>query len=436
MKYDVIIIGSGPTALWTAFNLQKENLSIAILEKNTFSSGGLMNDCKLNLSPDICMDIEELKITRKQAEEYIKQIDDKFLEHKADKKLYGTNTKEIKKWKTRTERCGATLVEAKQRHIGTDNSIKLIKSFKNELEKNNVKFFLNTEVKEIEKNFKIKTTKGDFSAKYLVVAPGRSGAYWLREQAKKLKIKYKWGPIDVGVRIEVLSETYDPITEIIYDPKFKFITKHHNDKVRTFCTNKGGKVRLEPKNGNFTLINGDALKNHKTPNTNFALLNTIDLTEPYGDTTEFGRNIAKEVNRLGGGKPIIQRIGDFLNGKRSKLKTFFDKNKNYDMVTPTLDIKNQVVPGDITMALPGRIVDNIRDSLILLDKIVPGIIHPANLIYAPEIKFYDTKYKTDKFLETNLVNLFVGGDGAGKSRGITGAALNGILISQGIKNKL
>ncbi len=438
MKYDVIIIGSGPTALWTAFNLQKENLSIAILEKNTFSSGGLVNDCKLNLNPEICMDIDELKITIKEAEKYIREIDNKFLEHGADKTLYGTNEEEIKKWQIRAERCGAKLISSKQRHIGTDMSIKLIQSFKKELEKNKVKFFLNTEVKEIEKNkeFKLKTNKGDFYSKYLVVAPGRSGAYWLRNQAKKQRIDYKWGPIDVGVRIELPSEIYDPITDIVYDPKFIFLTKHHRDKVRTFCTNKHGKVRLEPKNGDFILVNGDALKNHKTMNTNFAILNTINLTEPYADTTEYGRDIAKEVNRLGGGKPIVQRMGDFLDGRRSKLKTFFSKEKNYHLVKPTIDIKKQVVPGDISMAYPGRIVNNLYDSLVILDKIVPGVLHSSNLIYAPEIKFYDTKYITDKYLETNLDNLFVGGDGAGKSRGITGAALNGILIAKGIKNKL
>jgi len=440
-SYDVIIIGSGPAGLWAAEELAKNKpgLSIAIIEKGSFSSGGLMNDCKLNLSPDIGMELDELKISRQETEKYIQEIDAKFLELGADEKLHGTDQKEIDKWVTRARRCGAELVACKQRHVGTDESKNLINKYKSQLESLKVKFFLNREVKSIrkkEERFILSTSKGELRSKFLLVAPGRDGAYWFRKQASRLKVKYSWGPIDVGVRIEMPSDIYDPITDIIYDPKFKFITKTHHDKTRTFCTNKGGKVRIEPTNGKgFSLINGDALKRVKTQNTNFAILNTINLTEPYADTLEMGRDIAKETVRLGGGKPIVQRMGDFLAGNRSKMNTFFDKAKHYDTLKPTLPVGIAVVPGDITLAYRGRIIDNIRDTIIALDKIIPGIADAANLIYAPEIKFYDTKYFTSPDLETNIPNLFIAGDGVGKSRGIVGAALTGMIAAKGILKK-
>ncbi|HJX05654.1 MAG TPA: hypothetical protein VJ461_03015, partial [Candidatus Nanoarchaeia archaeon] len=298
---------------------------------------------------------------------------------------------------------------------------------------------LKTEINSIEckeDRFFLLNNNEEHNSKYLLVAPGRDGAYWFRDQASRLGINYSWGPIDVGVRLEMPSDIYDPVTDVIYDPKFRFITKTHHDRTRTFCTNKGGKVRIEPENGKgFSLINGDALKKIKTENTNFAILNTINLTEPYADTLEMGRDIAKETVRLGGGKPLIQRVGDFLEGNRSKLTTFFDQSKHYDSVKPTLPVGNLVVPGDITLAYRGRIIDNIRDTIIVLDKIVPGVADPPNLIYAPEIKFYDTKYPTTPDLETNIPNLFIAGDGVGKSRGIVGAALTGIMAAQGILKK-
>ena len=55
---------------------------------------------------------------------------------------------------------------------------------------------------------------------------------------------------------------------------------------------------------------------------------------------------------------------------------------------------------------------------------------PAGMFVA-----HGAKCVTDRHLETNVPNLFVAGDGAGKSRGIVGAALNGCLAAEGILRK-
>ena len=234
----------------------------------------------------------------------------------------------------------------------------------------------------------------------------------------------------MGIRVELNREFYDSITDVVYDPKFIFHTNRHNDRVRTFCTNPGGRVRIENYD-NFKLVNGDALFERKTENTNFALLNTVFLTQPFSDTTEFGRMIARQFFLLGGGRPIVQRIGDFREGKRSSQSTFDSKTRHFDRCRATY----KAVPGDITLGLPARIVDNLWESLKTLDKIVPGILHPSTLLYAPEIKFFDTHFPTDRHLETNIEGLFVAGDGTGKSRGIVGAAVSGIIAAQGIAKK-
>jgi len=440
--FDVAIIGSGPAGLWAAEELikKKPKLKIAIFEKNTFSSGGLINDCKLNLSHRIGVDLDEIKLSDEYAHKIIEKVDKKFLELGASKEVTGTDVSEIKKWVNRAQRCGVELIACRQRHIGTDKAGLIVKHFKKELESLKVSFFMNTKIRDIKKTkkgFELFNGSKTFRAKFIICAPGRDGAYWLRDIAMKLGIRFRWSAVDIGVRIELLKEIYDPITDVIYDPKFVFTTKCHGDKVRTFCSNPGGRVRIEPKNGKgFYLINGDALKDKKTKNTNFAILNTIDLTQPYGDTTEMARSIAIETTRLGGGKPIVQRMGDFLNGRRSKMKTFFDPDKGYDKVEPTLKPGVSVIPGDISLAYRARIMDNLAEAFDRLDRIIPGVTHPSTLIYAPEIKFYDTKYKTNKNLETNVANFFVAGDGAGKSRGIVWAAGTGIIAARGILEKL
>ena len=165
----------------------------------------------------------------------------------------------------------------------------------------------------------------------LLAAPGRSGAYWFRDRAEELHIRHNFGPIDVGIRIELHRTLYDPVTDIVYDPKFIFTTARHGDRVRTFCTNPGGRVRVE-KYGTFNLVNGDALSARKTANTNFALINTVSLTKPFSDTTEFGQMIARQFFLLGGGKPIVQRIGDFREGRRSSAATFDSASRHFGHV--------------------------------------------------------------------------------------------------------
>ena len=85
--------------------------------------------------------------------------------------------------------------------------------------------------------------------------------------------------------------------------------------------------------------------------------------------------------------------------------------------------------------MPARIMDNLWESLKKLDKIAPGILHPSTLMYAPEIKFFDTHFPTDRHLETNVPGIFVAGDGTGKSRGIVGAGVSGIIAAKGIIEK-
>ncbi|MCK5074832.1 MAG: hypothetical protein KAR38_00585, partial [Calditrichia bacterium] len=326
-------------------------------------------------------------------------------------------------------------IAPEQWHYGTDNSKAMVEYLRNLIPKVEFKLGYDVENVEVENDgFTLNTTfDGNYKkykCKYLIVAPGRQGAYWWRSQAKKLGIPTRFGRIDVGVRVEMNRKFYDPVTSVVYDPKFKLVTKRHSDRVRTFCTNPGGRVRTE-NYGPFKLVNGDALSGKRTNNTNFALINSVGLTKPFSDSTEFGRFIAHIFSLLGGNKPIMQRVGDFREGRRSKAKSFNSFSYHFDECIPTL----KAVAGDISLGFPARIMDNLWETLKTLDKIVPGVLHPSTILYAPEIKFFDTKYDTSKYLETPVKGIFLAGDGAGKSRGIVGAAITGIITARGILQK-
>jgi len=443
--WDVVVIGAGPAGLFAARTLS-ESLSVLVLDEKTRTGGaGAMTDGKLNLSPHIGLDLNELQISEGEACERIARIDDVFLEHGADRTVYGEDTERIGLWLDRVSwarrrtpkgEWDITLLPARQRHMGTDLAYRVVARITETIAGKGVEFLLRTKVEDVflrdRGPFVVRTSNGQFASRYVVAAPGREGAYWFREVARSLGVDTRYGAIDIGCRVEVALPVYDEITQVLYDPKFLFVTPTHGDRTRTFCTNPGGRVRVEIRNG-CRLVNGDALKKRKTRNTNFAILNTVSMTEPVQDTTEMGRKVMEFANFWGGGDSlVVQRWGDLTEGRRSKAETFDSAELGYDKMIPTLPPGPGVTPGDISFAYPGRIVDNLRESLLLLSRVIPGVAHPSTTVYVPEIKFYDTKYSTDRHLETNVANLFVAGDGVGKSRGIVGAALNGMLAAEGI----
>jgi len=436
--YNAVIIGSGPAGLFAAMQLERLGIDrIAIIDRRPYPAGGLINDGKLNFDHRIGIDLEELKIDRDSAQCMMEEIRQVFIYlPKCQQVTFVDKNEKIEALANIAKEHGAQFIAPEQWHWGTDNGKAVVDSLRNQLKK--TEFLLRTAVTSIARqnddtyhvfcNHQQKNVC--YPTKVVLAAPGRSGAYWFRDVATKLGIRHNFGPIDVGIRVELNRKYYDDVTDIVYDPKFVFRTARHGDKVRTFCTNPGGRVRPEDY-FNFKLVNGDALSGRKTENTNFALINTILLTEPFSDTTEFGQMIAKQFFLLGGGRPIVQRVGDFREGRRSSNSTFNSRNRHFELCKATY----RATPGDITLGLPARIIDNLWESLKKIDKIVPGILHPSTLLYAPEIKFFDTHFITDKDLETNVKGIFVAGDGAGKSRGIVGAGISGIIAARGISKK-
>ncbi|MEN6489753.1 MAG: FAD-dependent protein [Smithella sp.] len=436
--FDVLIIGSGPAGLFAAIYFERLGVeNIAIADRNQYPAGGLLNDGKMNFDHQIGIELQELKLTEEEAVHLIDQVKEVFTAFPECRQVTGsTRDEKIEIIGRIAQEHNVRFIAPEQWHWGTDNGKKAVEYLRSRLIK--TKFLLGTDVSAIsggeQRGFKVSCRRNgepvSLSADFILAAPGRSGAYEFRDMATELGITHNFGPIDVGIRVEMNRRYFDAVNTVVYDPKFVFQTIRHGDRVRTFCTNPGGRVR-EENYYNFKLVNGDALATRKTENTNFALLNTISLTEPFVDTTEFGRMIARQFFLLGGGKPLVQRVGDFREGRRSSLATFDSVTRHYEVCKASY----RAVPGDITLGMPARIIDNLWESLKTLDKIVPGILHPSTLLYAPEIKFFDTHFPTDRNLETNIEGIFVAGDGTGKSRGIVGAAISGILAARGIARK-
>jgi hypothetical protein len=91
------------------------------------------------------------------------------------------------------------------------------------------------------------------------------------------------------------------------------------------------------------------------------------------------------------------------------------------------------VPGDLSLVLPHRILMDIIEMIKSLDKVSPGLASDETLLYGVEVKFYSNIIKVGKNFQSKTVkNLYFGGDGAGITRGLMQASVNGVLIARQI----
>lgn len=457
---NVIIVGAGPSGLFTAYELvtKNKNLNITILDEGRkvktrvcpmnkqgvpcqncnpcnilsgYGGAGTFSDGKLNFIPKLGKSDLTKYMSLSVANELIDDTEEIFNKFNMDAEVYPKNSKEANEIRNKVTVNGAKLLLIKQKHLGSDHLPHHIEGICNYLAKNGVTLKEQTRVIDIEKKCEntyevICLEKGKekrYEADYVVIAPGRTGAKWIQEYATKHNITYLSQSIEIGVRVEVRREIMESICNVIYDPTIFIKTKTYGDEIRTFCTNPGGYVAKENYYG-YICVNGHALKDKKSDNSNFAFISKVNLTEPVTNTREYGESIAKIANVLGDSKPIIQSLKDLKVGRRS---TWHRINKGF--TEPTL---KDCVAGDLALVLPHRIITNILEGLDVLDKIIPGINNDDTLLYGPEIKFFSNEIDTDNNFKLQGENLYFVGDGAGKAGNIVTAAATGLVAARDI----
>lgn len=460
MKYDVVIIGAGPAGLFSAYELisNNKNLKIAILDKgfrvkrrvcpmnkmgvacqncnpcailSGYGGAGTFSDGKLNFIPKLGKSDLTKYMLESEALKLIDETEEIFNKFKMNAEVFPSNMTEAMEIRKKVAVAGAKLLIIKQKHLGSDHLPTYIDDLCDYLVDNGVTLIDKANVIDIktitEDEHKITyETMGKnevINGTNVIVAPGRTGAKWIQELADKYDIPYLSQSIEIGVRVEVRKDIMEEITGVIYDPTIFIKTKTYGDEIRTFCTNPGGFVAKENYYG-YICVNGHALKEVKSNNTNFAFISKVNLTEPVTNTRLYGESIARIANVLGDGKPIIQSLRDLKNGRRSDWHRI---NKGF--IEPTL---KDCVAGDLALVLPHRIITNILEGLETLDKIIPGVNNDDTLLYGPEIKFFSNEIETDNNFKLKKDNIYFIGDGAGKAGNIVTAAATGLVAARDI----
>ena len=473
-KYDVIIIGMGPSSIFCAYELiqlgkakkvllieqgRRVEDRVCPIEKtgkctkckpfcnitSGFSGAGAFSDGKLSLynpeDEDIYVGGNLHKyIGVKETKKLIDYTDKIYLKFGADKKLEGVEFKEeVTKIRKKAQKERINLIDIPIRHLGTEKAHELYGKLEKYLEENNITMLFETEVTDliiednvikgvITKSSNSKPKEAEYTEFYsekVVMAVGRKGANWLSDMCKKHNIDTRAGVVDIGIRYELPDSVMQNINKYMYEGKFIGYPYPFKDKVRTFCQNPSGFVSSEVYDNNLTLVNGHSYKDKKSTNTNLAILVSHNFTHPFNKPIEYGRNVAKNLNELGQGNVVVQRLGDINRGKRT-----WQEELDRNTVVPTL---KSAVPGDITFAIGYRTMTDILQFIKEMDKIVEGFAHPDNLLYGPEIKFYSNKVLIDEKFETSVKGLYSIGDGGGMTRGLMMASASGVQMARNLE---
>ncbi len=456
--YDVVIVGAGPAGIFAALELsQHANVRVLILDKghpiekrrcpmreqggpcrhcqpcsilNGWGGAGAFSDGKLTLGTAVGGHLAEI-VGEEAARALVQEADALYCAFGAPDKIYGQPTPEIEALEERAIMAGLRFIVTPIRHMGTERSAAIMGAMAQALQARGVTLKMRTAVEDVlvedghVAGVRLKNGT-EIRAPYVILGPGREGAAWLVRTAQHLGLRMARNPVDLGVRVELPAAVLKPITDLVYESKFIYTSRQFDDQIRTFCMCPYGEVSTEYA-GDVMTVNGHSYADHKTSNTNFALLVSKTFTEPFDDPITYGKSIARLANLLSGGI-MVQRLGDLRSGRRSTAERI-----SRSLVKPTLP---SAVPGDLSLVLPYRYVVNLLDMFDALDKIAPGVAAPSTLLYGVEVKFYSNRLHLSPELETDIAGLFACGDGAGVTRGLIQASASGLLAARAIRQRL
>lgn len=463
-NYDVVIVGAGPAGIFAAYELSKKNkdLKVALVDKgldiykrrcpilehkikkcpvikdhvgcmpacsitNGFGGAGAYSDGKFNITHEFGGWMTDY-LSNGVVEDLISYVDEINLEHGATTDITDPTTDKVREIEKRGYAVGLKLLRAKVRHLGTEQNLEILKSIY-EAMKDRVDYHFKTEVKDVivednEVKGLLLANGETMKANQVFLAPGRDGSVWLKDVMKGQNIPMKNLQVDIGVRVETSDIVMQEINEHLYEGKFVYRTSV-GTVVRTFCSNPSGHVVVENHSGTM-LANGHAYKDPKlgSKNTNFALLVSHTFEEPFDQPNEFAHEVSQLANKLSNGSIIVQKYGDILRGRRTTAKRLKE-----GFVEPTL---KEAVPGDLGLVLPYNTMKSLIEMTEALDHVTPGIAAEHTLFYGVEAKFYSARPEIDDKFETKVKGLFVGGDGAGVTRGLAQAGASGVWVARQI----
>jgi uncharacterized FAD-dependent dehydrogenase len=276
-------------------------------------------------------------------------------------------------------------------------------------------------------------------ARHVVVAPGHSARdLFAVFAARGVFLEPK--PFSVGVRIEHPQGVIDRARwgafaghAALGAADYKLV--HHGGNGRSaysFCMCPGGTVVAATSEAGRVVTNGMSQYSRAERNANAGIVVGVgpaDFAEEDRDDVlagvAFQRRLERAAFVAGGGeyRAPAQRVGDFLAGRASV---------SLGEVEPSY--KPGVTPSDLSLCLPGFVVDAIREALPVFGRRIAGFDMEDAVMTGVETRTSSPIRVTrgEDFCSVNTRGLYPAGEGAGYAGGILSAAVDGTRVAEAV----
>jgi uncharacterized FAD-dependent dehydrogenase len=248
--------------------------------------------------------------------------------------------------------------------------------------------------------------------KYLVLGIGRIGRRKLKYFNEELKWGGKENQLDVGVRLEFPTDVWSDVARYHKDLKLLF------DDARTFCVCKDGKVApylLE----DVYFTDGYCDPGFRSGFTNLGIL--VRLKPSTRNKTTFNK-IKNNIIRLSDGKPICQRLSEYLNVVINE----------HDSDTPLESSISFWEKGNVNQCFPRLESVKINEAVFYFaSRLLPKDQWGRINVFAPEVDYGGLAFPVKPNFSISS-RIYLIGDCTGRFRGILQAFCSGILSAESI----
>lgn len=421
-----IIVGYGPSGIFSAYRFVESGLKPIIIEKGKriddrekdveifFKEGILNPNSNIQFGEGGAGTFSDAKLTTRIKHPFIEYILDIFVKHGANPNI---------KYEAHP-------------HIGTDEIRKIIKRITNHLIQEGAEFHFEEEVVDfvITNNSleKIITNKNEYPVDYCLLGVGHS-AFPVIKQLEKRGVYLEAKDLAIGFRCEhpqtlIDNNQYHGVKSKKLEPSEYFLTHQNVRGVYSFCMCPGGHVIPATSEENRIVTNGMSYASRDSGIANSAILVQVKKEE-FDNNPLTGYQYLKELeekayNVSNSYKALSQNIKDYLNNENNDLifeSTYPLKTVSYNFNDFFNETQNKC----------------FKEAFIEFDKKIPGFIDKGILV-GPETRSSSPvrMKRNDNFESINTKNLYPMGEGAGYGGGIVSCALDGLKISDYIINSI
>ncbi|MBM4153327.1 MAG: FAD-binding protein, partial [Kiritimatiellaceae bacterium] len=426
----IAVVGAGPAGMFAAHALAVNGAQVTMLDRGEDVSGRLkkvqqlFNEAVLDGESNISFGeggagtFSDGKLTTRKNHPWIRHILDFLVDCGAPKEIATAGKPHIG-----TDRLRAVVVTLRKRMIELGVDVRFSAKVTGLIIENQTVTGLQIEGQE------------DLTSLDAVVwATGHSA----RDSFKML---YKSGveleakPFAVGVRIEhpqALVNQWlhgDAPKSRLGAADYRVVCNISEDRsVYSFCMCPGGQIVCSSSHPGFHVVNGMSNYARNSAFANAGLVVKVNEKDFPDQTPLGGVLFQEEIERK-----AYEQSGGYL-GPAQRVTDFLSRRKSANL--PASSYEPGLIPVNLHTILPKTICDHLVQALYEFDARYPGFAGPEALMVGTETRTSSPIRipRTTSGQSTNLAHFFPCGEGAGYAGGIISAALDGLFITQCIRN--